>query len=47
MYEMPWAEAPWTAVWCSQAALMCGAFAVSEMPGLLFLRPWLVVRRAV
>lgn len=25
---------------------MCGAFAVSEVPGVLFLSPWLMVSRA-
>lgn len=44
--EMPWSEAPWTVIWWSQTVLLCGAFAVSEVPGVLFLSPWLTVRRA-
>jgi len=43
---MAQAEAPWTAVWCLWAALVCGVFAVLELPGLLFLGPWLLVSRA-
>lgn len=44
--EMPWSEAPWTVIWWSQTVLLCGALAVSEVRGVLFLSPWLTVRRA-
>lgn len=34
-------------LWCDDLrVLLCGAFVVSEVPGVLFLSPWLMVGRS-